>query len=140
MTRQLADDIALINLNSPVEWSDRVQPACLPNPDQDSFAGLVATVAGWGWTDEVKNGTSLFHFSWSYHVLWTNSFFITVGGKRANTLQKVDVPILANTDCQQWYKDEKKTLVIVGTAMCAGLENGGKDSCQVNLLYYLLPR
>lgn len=56
VTRQLADDIALINLNSPVEWSDRVQPACLPNPDQDSFAGLVATVAGWGWTDEVKNG------------------------------------------------------------------------------------
>lgn len=53
------------------------------------------------------------------------------GGKRANTLQKVNVPILANTECQQWYKDEKKSLVIVDTAICAGLENGGKDSCQV---------
>jgi hypothetical protein len=53
------------------------------------------------------------------------------GGKRANTLQKVDVPILANKDCQQWYKDEKKSLTIINSALCAGLENGGKDSCQV---------
>lgn len=56
VTRQLADDIALINLDGDVQWSDRVQPACLPNPDEDSFAGLLATVAGWGWVDEVKNG------------------------------------------------------------------------------------
>jgi secreted trypsin-like serine protease len=58
-TRQLADDIALINLDGDVQWSDRVQPACLPNPDKDSFAGLLATVAGWGWKDEVKNGNSI---------------------------------------------------------------------------------
>lgn len=107
VTRQLADDIALVNLDEEIQWSDRIQPACLPNPDKDSFAGLLATAAGWGWTDEVKNG-----------------------GKRANTLQKVDVPILANAECQQWYKDEKKSLTIVSTALCAGLENGGKDSCQ----------
>jgi hypothetical protein len=56
VSRQLADDIALINLDQQVQWSDRIQPACLPNPDKDSFAGLLATVSGWGWTDEVKNG------------------------------------------------------------------------------------
>jgi len=56
MSRQLADDIALINLNTPVEWSNHVQPACLPNPDKESFSGVLATVAGWGWTDEVKKG------------------------------------------------------------------------------------
>lgn len=56
VTRQLADDIALINLAGEVQWSDRIQPACLPNPDKDTFAGLLATVSGWGWTDEVKNG------------------------------------------------------------------------------------
>ena len=56
VSRQLADDIALINLDQAVQWSDRIQPACLPNPDKDSFAGLLATVSGWGWTDEVKNG------------------------------------------------------------------------------------
>lgn len=41
------------------------------------------------------------------------------------------MPILANADCQQWYKDEKKSLIIVDTALCAGLEVGGKDACQV---------
>lgn len=58
VTRQLADDIALVNLDEEIQWSDRIQPACLPNPDKDSFAGLLATAAGWGWTDEVKNGTT----------------------------------------------------------------------------------
>lgn len=56
VTRQLADDIALVYLDQPVEWNEFVQPACLPNPDKESFAGLVATASGWGWTDEVKNG------------------------------------------------------------------------------------
>ena len=56
VTRQVANDIALINIDQDVKWSDRVQPVCLPNPDKDSFAGLMATVSGWGWTDEVKNG------------------------------------------------------------------------------------
>ena len=134
VTRQLADDIALINLDQDVEWNDFVQPACLPNPDKESFAGLLATASGWGWTDEVKNGktlhqTGIFFFTWlRIELIWLRSI---LGGKRANTLQKVDVPIIGNRECQQWYKDEKKSLVIVETAMCAGLEKGGKDSCQV---------
>lgn len=57
------------------------------------------------------------------------------GGQRPNTLQKVDLPILENKVCQQWYKDEKKTLTIVDTSMCAGYEEGGKDSCQVNQFF-----
>lgn len=60
-----------------------------------------------------------------------------LGGKRANILQKVNVPILTNEVCQQWYREEKKSLIIVDTAMCAGLEAGGKDSCQVS---HLMPR
>lgn len=56
VTRQLAGDIALISFDQEVQWGDRVQPVCLPNPDKDPFAGFLATVAGWGWTDEVKNG------------------------------------------------------------------------------------
>lgn len=65
LSRQVADDIALIHLKDPVEWSDYIQPACLPNPDQETFSGVLATVAGWGWTDEIKNGISLecFHVS-----------------------------------------------------------------------------
>lgn len=59
---------------------------------------------------------------------------ITIGGQRPNTLQKVDLPIMENKICQEWYQSEKKTLTIVDTSMCAGYEQGGKDSCQVNTI------
>ncbi|KAI9559690.1 hypothetical protein GHT06_013695 [Daphnia sinensis] len=104
---KVADDIALIQLDQEAEWSDMVQPTCLPNPDKDSYTGMVATVAGWGLTNEIKNG-----------------------GQRPNALQKVDLPIIENKVCQEWYKDEKKPLTIVDTSMCAGFEQGGKDACQ----------
>lgn len=51
------------------------------------------------------------------------------GGQRSNTLQKVDVPVLENSECQTWYKEANKNLVIVDTCMCAGYQLGGKDSC-----------
>ena len=76
--KKIEHDIALVQLDEEVGWNDRIQPACLPNPDKDSFSGILATVAGWGWSDEVKNG-----------------------GQRADILQKVDLPILANADCQR---------------------------------------
>jgi hypothetical protein len=44
----------------------------------------------------------------------------------------VDVPILDNKECGQWYQEEKKAAsLIVDSSLCAGLENGGKDACQV---------
>jgi hypothetical protein len=55
----------------------------------------------------------------------------TKGGQRPNALQKVDLPIIENKVCQDWYREEKKPLTIVDTSMCAGFEQGGKDSCQV---------
>lgn len=61
-SRQLKDDIALIRLDGEVEWSDRIKPACLPSRNKDTFSAMLATVAGWGWTDEIKNGS----FDYSY--------------------------------------------------------------------------
>ena len=65
-------------------------------------------------------------------VAFSYDFLVIAGGHRAETLQKVDVPIMENEECQQWFVDAKKKLVIVDTCMCAGFENGGKDSCQVS--------
>ncbi len=53
------DDIALIKLDGDIEWSDSIRPVCLPKSVELSFSGRLATVAGWGWTDEVKNGNRL---------------------------------------------------------------------------------
>ncbi len=54
-----------------------------------------------------------------------------IGGYPSDILQKVDVPILDNQHCQEWFKKEEKKVVIVDTCLCAGFEQGGKDSCQV---------
>ena len=38
---KVADDIALIQLDQEAEWNDLVQPICLPNPDKDSYSGIM---------------------------------------------------------------------------------------------------
>ncbi len=50
------DDIALIKVDGHIEWSDFVQPICLPNSADSTFSGRIATVSGWGWSDEALNG------------------------------------------------------------------------------------
>ena len=42
------DDIALIKLSSPLEWSDTIQPICMPS--RPITTGEPAKVAGWGST------------------------------------------------------------------------------------------
>ncbi|KAG8247488.1 hypothetical protein J6590_059925 [Homalodisca vitripennis] len=48
------DDIALLQLESRLDWSPGIMPACLPKgtTPPPSFSDLEAVVAGWGWTDE----------------------------------------------------------------------------------------
>lgn len=43
----LANDIALIKLNKPLEFNTNVQPICLPDSD-DEFHNRYGTVSGWG--------------------------------------------------------------------------------------------
>lgn len=56
VSKGIKDDIALINIDGSIKWSDYVRPVCLPNSVESSFSGRQATVAGWGWTDEKFNG------------------------------------------------------------------------------------
>ena len=46
------NDIALIQLSSSVEWSEHVQPICLPDLDSQSFASKHGLLAGWGYDME----------------------------------------------------------------------------------------
>lgn len=55
-------------------------------------------------------------------------------GGRANELQKVDVSVLQNELCQKWYVSQGKKTKINPGQMCAGDEQGGKDSCWVRLI------
>lgn len=59
-----SDDIALLRLAEDITWSESVNPACLPDGPTGNtysdFTGRLATVAGWGWLNEIsaKGGVS----------------------------------------------------------------------------------
>lgn len=125
---KINNDIALIMLEHEVDWTDYIQPICLPSHDQETYSGSSATIAGWGFTNEISNGKMK-------NITITSTFvhgshYLT-GGKRPSRLQKLKVPVLENELCQKWYVQEKKSLLIGENSMCAGFEAGGKDACQV---------
>nr|XP_018896299.1 PREDICTED: transmembrane protease serine 9-like [Bemisia tabaci] len=94
------NDLALLKLSSPVMLNSNIKPVCLP-PQGISFNGKRGTVAGWGKTSET--------------------------GSTSPTLRKVQVPVLSNEGCAKLPGFDKS---LTKNMMCAGLINGGKDSCQ----------
>lgn len=50
------------------------------------------------------------------------------------TLQEVQVPIISQSSCQEMYRtDPTEQVDILYDMICAGYQEGGKDSCQVLL-------
>lgn len=50
------------------------------------------------------------------------------GGKESTVQRQVDLPVWNNNDCDRTYFQP-----INEDFICAGLKEGGKDACQVNL-------
>lgn len=93
-------DIMLIKLAEPVEFNEGVAPVCLPE-GTDYTAGLYCYTTGWG-----------------------NTMY---GGSMPDTLQQVMVRTIDRDVCNddEWYGGQ-----IDQTMVCAGYEEGGRDSCQ----------
>ena len=55
-------------------------------------------------------------------------WYIAAGGSSPDTLLQVGVPLVTMSQCnaQNWYGGS-----IDSTMICAGYEEGGRDSCQV---------
>ncbi|KAH8376983.1 hypothetical protein KR093_002500 [Drosophila rubida] len=99
----LHNDIAILTLSEPVPFSTEIQPICLPTSAAQqarSYSGQVATVAGWGSLRE--------------------------NGPQPSILQKVDIPIWANSECAQKY-GRAAPGGIIESMICAG--QAAKDSC-----------
>jgi secreted trypsin-like serine protease len=104
----LGSDMALIRLDRPAP--EKAIP--IPGSGQDaataSAPGTTSTVIGWGVTDENAPGISY-------------------------DLRQVEVPLVADSDCRGYYP----TISFAGfdygfdarTMICAGLPEGGRDSC-----------
>lgn len=83
-----------------LQKSSSYPPVALSNVDLPGKAEILSTVAGWGLTKET-------------------------GGTLPRRLQKVDVPLVSRATCSKGYPGQ-----ITERMICAGYEEGGKDSCQ----------
>lgn len=94
-------DIAVVALTKPLQFTDYIQPVCLPSYGQRLVDGQMGTVTGWGNVE--------------YY------------GTQANVLQEAHVPIISDAVCNgpDYYDNQ-----ITTTMFCAGYEKGGTDSCQ----------
>ncbi|XP_046504290.1 enteropeptidase [Equus quagga] len=98
--RRKESDIAMMHLEFKVNYTDYIQPICLPEENQVFPPGSICSIAGWG-TVEYQGST-------------------------ADILQEADVPLLSNEKCQQQMPEYN----ITENMVCAGYEKGGVDSCQ----------
>ncbi|CAJ1080982.1 serine protease 27 [Xyrichtys novacula] len=100
-------DLALVELSTPVTWSDHVFPVCLPASGTLFPGGMLCYVTGWG------------------------NILDEVPLPGAGTLQEVQVPIISQSSCQEMYRTHPTERVdILHDMICAGYQEGGKDSCQ----------
>lgn len=104
---QLGQDIALVELATPVVWSDRVQPVCLPYANVEFNSDMKCMITGWG---DIRDGVAL---------------------QGVGPLQEVQVPIIDSSSCQDMFLiNPTENIDIRSDMMCAGFAEGGKDSCQ----------
>ncbi|XP_075310722.1 prostasin-like, partial [Odontesthes bonariensis] len=96
------NDIALLRLSSPVNFTNFIAPVCLAASNSTFFSGIDTWVTGWG----------------------------TIGSEvplpSPQNLMEVEVPIVGNRGCKCNYGVN----AITDNMVCAGLSEGGKDSCQ----------
>ena len=99
----LDNDIGLLRINGQFTLGGQdIDKIDLPAQGESIPAGSIVTVTGWGATSE--------------------------GGSLPSTLQTLDVPVVANDVCQTKYSGFND---ITDQMFCAGIDAGGKDSCQV---------
>jgi secreted trypsin-like serine protease len=104
-------DVALIELETPLTFTDHVQPVCLPAMDSDALAdGNSVWVTGWGTTSE--------------------------GGSISANLRQVQVPMVSNATCTREYRNDfhPDTMFCAGVAgkdSCQG-DSGGPVVAQIN--------
>ncbi|XP_022648505.1 serine proteinase stubble-like [Varroa jacobsoni] len=98
------NDLALLKMDKSLQYMPHVAAICLPPDTTGNLVGQNATVTGWGRLNE--------------------------GGVLPSLLQEVQVPIVSNEKCKTMFQAAGRNEFIPSIFMCAGYENGGKDSCQ----------
>ncbi|MBN3302541.1 TMPS5 protease, partial [Amia calva] len=96
------NDIALMKLKTPLNFTDTIRPVCLPQYDHDFPGGTQCWISGWGYTrpDDV-------------HI--------------PDTLKEAPVPLISTKKCNSscMYDGD-----ITPRMLCAGYTEGKVDACQ----------
>lgn len=98
-------DIALIQLDSPIQLNSRVQPVCLPTEQtsRDNLVeGKVGVVTGWGMNE--------------------NETY-------SETLQQAVLPVVSQANCEKGYEESELPLTVTDNMFCAGFKQGRSDAC-----------
>ncbi|KAM7373803.1 hypothetical protein PAMP_006506 [Pampus punctatissimus] len=93
-------DIAMMHLQQPINFTEWVQPLCLPADGQVFTAGSKCFITGWGRESE--------------------------DGSLPDVLQEAQVPLVLQDQCQLLLPE----YTITSSMLCAGYPEGGVDSCQ----------
>ncbi|XP_068444384.1 serine protease 27-like [Clinocottus analis] len=83
------NDICLVKLSAPVEFTDYIQPVCLASAGSTFHSRVTSWVSGFGVTE-------------------ADAFF------GADVLQEVDVPIVGNNECRCTYPELTKYMICAG--------------------------
>merc|ERR1719234_80071 len=99
-TNTLANDLALIELPSAIDFNDYIAPSCLPMAGDTADEAELVTVTGWGKPSDSAGGIS-------------------------NVLRMVeDLPIISNSDCNDVYGIVGSGIVCIDTTGGKGSCNG----------------
>ncbi|KAF3837359.1 hypothetical protein F7725_004823 [Dissostichus mawsoni] len=82
------NDMALLKLSSPVNFTDYIQPVCLASANSTFYTGVSSWVVGFGATSS--------------------------GGPDADTLQEVRVPVVGNHECKCAYPYITDNIICAG--------------------------
>eukprot|EP00071_Canis_lupus_P032111 XP_022265668.1 serine protease 56 isoform X2 [Canis lupus familiaris] len=104
--RTFHNDLALVQLWTPVSRAGAVRPVCLPQGPREPPAGTACAIAGWG---------ALFE-----------------DGPEAEAVREARVPLLSADTCKRALGPELHP----SSMLCAGYLAGGIDSCQPREVLY----
>ncbi|XP_063238295.1 trypsin-1-like [Bacillus rossius redtenbacheri] len=96
------NDIALLHVVTPFQFSSSVQPIGLPSQGQVVAAGTQAVVSGWGLTS-------------------------ADGSEDSSVLLYLNTVVFSQTQCNSFYSDYGG---LASGMMCSGYAEAGKDACQ----------
>ncbi|CAJ1064970.1 ST14 transmembrane serine protease matriptase a [Xyrichtys novacula] len=96
------NDIALMELDSPITYSDYIRPICLPSPQHDFPTGNTVWITGWGATRE--------------------------GGFAATVLQKAQVRIINRSTCNELMDGQITSRMLCAGVLSGGVDACQGDS------------